>query len=406
MLTHTMECRKPEGDLFSVVISGDICPREENTADAAARAEEITGNVKPFFESADFRILQWECAVTCQDTPIPKTGPNLRCGPEALRLTTALNTDAVLLANNHTGDYGTFGIADTLSAFRALNIRTAGIGMTPEEAEKPLIFGGKDVRIALVNAAEHEFGFAYGDRAGSNGLDPMRLAGQIRELKQEGFLAVIALHGGIEHYGFPAPREQKLCRFLADCGAAAVFCCHSHCPQGIEFCKGVPIVYSPGNFYFPGRPTSPSCWYHGYLPKFYFDCKGACKVEILPFFNRKQAVELLSEEEMRLFEAEFEELNAPLHDAARSAELYRAWCLHKGIPILCNMPQRSTPENWLDPATVRSWLGFRNQLVNESHCDLARTSLLMIERGEVCCSDAAWDKIVRLQNPVWVKKDA
>lgn len=297
MLTRSIEWRKPETELFSVVISSDTCPREENSADSAARAEEIMGSVKPYFQSADFRILQWECAITRQETPIAKTGPNLHCTPECIRLASALGTDAVLLANNHTGDYGTPGIADTLEAFQAQNIRTVGNGMNLAEAEQPLKFEKNDLRIALLNAAEHEFGFSTEKCAGSNGLDSMRLACQIKELKAEGHLVLVALHAGIELFSFSAPRLQKLCRFLADSGAAAVFCCHSDCPMGYEIYKDVPIVYSPGNFYFPGRPTALPCWYHGYLAKFYFDGRGVCKLEILPYFNRKKTVELLNEEE-------------------------------------------------------------------------------------------------------------
>ena len=115
-----------------VVISGDFCPREENCADVTARAGEITAKVKPYFDAAEFRIVQWECAVTKQDTPIDKSGPNHRCYPECVAFAEALGTDAVLLANNHIGDYGDPGVKDSLDTFRASGIRTAGAGMTPE----------------------------------------------------------------------------------------------------------------------------------------------------------------------------------------------------------------------------------------------------------------------------------
>ena len=62
-----------------------------------------------------------------------------------------MNIDAVLLANNHTGDYDTEGVKDTLDTFRNLNIRTVGAGMDLQEAAKPLHIEHNGLKIALFN---------------------------------------------------------------------------------------------------------------------------------------------------------------------------------------------------------------------------------------------------------------
>ena len=80
----------PKTNTFSMAVAGDFCPREENCADLTARAFEITAPVKPFFDSADMKVLQWECTVTKQDTPIDKSGPNHRCYPECTVFAEAL----------------------------------------------------------------------------------------------------------------------------------------------------------------------------------------------------------------------------------------------------------------------------------------------------------------------------
>ena len=223
MNTRLLQWRTPGTKKFSAAIAGDFCPREENCADLTARAFEITAPVKPFFDSADLKVLQWECTVTRQDTPIDKSGPNHRCYPECTVFATALGIDTVLLANNHTGDFGAPGVKDTLEAFSKLNIRTAGAGMTEAEAFQPLHLEQNGLKLSLINAAEYEFGIAYRDVPGANGLDPIRLAAQIKAEKKENDLVIVTLHGGHEHLPYPTPRMKSWFRYFADCGADAVF---------------------------------------------------------------------------------------------------------------------------------------------------------------------------------------
>ena len=110
MTTRFIKLRNCRENNFSMVVAGDFCPREENCGYLIERIDEITAAVKPFFQTADLKLLQWECTVTRQDTPIDKSGPNHRCYPECAAFAPALGIDTVLLANNHTGDYGTPGI--------------------------------------------------------------------------------------------------------------------------------------------------------------------------------------------------------------------------------------------------------------------------------------------------------
>ena len=327
MHTKQIQWRDVAGSELKITVAGDFCPREINSDDVAARAGEICAKIKPYFEASDLRLLQWECAVTEKDTPIAKSGPNHRCFPNALAFAEELKTDAVLLANNHTGDYGASGVEDTLKIFAARGIGTVGAGMTQTEAEAPLVVTRNGFRIGLLNAAEHEFGIASGNRPGAAGLEIPEFPARIRALKEQCNLVLVLLHGGHEHYPYPSPRLQKLCRFMAESGADAVFNCHSHCPCGYEIYRNVPIVYSPGNFYFPARPNSRPSWYIGYVPKFHFDRKGAFALELLGYYNRKQALKPFSGTEQEQFSAYLEKLNAPLDHPEELQSLFDAWCV-------------------------------------------------------------------------------
>ena len=401
MNTRKIQWRQSGGKEFSAAIAGDFCPREENCADLVARVQEITAPVKPFFESADMKMLQWECTVTRQDTPIDKSGPNHRCYPECTVFAEALKIDTVLLANNHTGDFGDPGVKETLDIFSGMGIRTVGAGMNETEAAKPLYVEYNGLKAALLNAAEYEFGIAYGDKPGANALDPIRLAAQIKAEKAKNDLVIVTLHGGHEHLPYPSPRMRSWFRFFADCGADAVFNCHTHCPLGYEIYNGVPIVYSPGNFYFPNRPTSLPCWYIGYVPKFFFDSEGAFAMELLPYFNFKQGFRLPDEQESAEFFAYLDKLCAPIADEKELQKIFNAWCSSSGY--VSALFDRQKPENFDTRENVASCLGLRNLMTCQAHHDLLRTAMLLVERYQMSSAKEDLHIIKEAQTPSFVK---
>lgn len=403
MNTRKLSWRSGAPEKVSMVIAGDFCPREQNCDDLVSRVDEITAQVKPFFDDADFKILQWECTVTRQDTPIPKGGPNHRCYPECTVFATALGIDTVLLANNHTGDYGAPGVKDTLDAFDKLHINTVGAGMTEADAARPLHLEKNGIKISILNSAEYEFGIAYGDTPGSYATDPIKLSAQIKAEKAAGFKVIVTLHGGHELYSYPTPRLRSLCRFLADCGADVVYNCHTHCPLGYEIYNNIPIIYSPGNFYFPNRPTSLPCWYIGYLPKFTIDADGAFELEILPYYNRKQALGLMDDGDTEKFFSYLDGLSAPIADESALQKLFDAWCAAGGINgyfgTLFNRPIPDTFENY---GGKKANLGLRNLFTCQSHHDLLRNTLLLMERGQLKNAAELIPAIRAAQAPEWV----
>ena len=405
MNTRYIQWREAGKEKFSTVIAGDFCPREENCADVTARAVEITAQIKPFFDDADLKILQWECTVTRQDTPIDKSGPNHRCYPECTAFATALGIDTVLLANNHTGDYGAPGVKDTLDKFRALGIRTVGAGMNEDEAVEPLRVECGGFKCSIINAAEYEFGIASGGRPGSAAIDICRIALQIKGEKQKGNTVIVTLHGGHEHLPYPTPRMRSMFRFFAECGADAVFNCHTHCPLGYEVYNGVPVIYSPGNFYFPPRPTSLPCWYIGYVPKFHFDANGAYAMELLPYFNLKQALTLLDEAETETFFAYLDGLCAPVADEKELQKIFDAWCAQDGFAGyaggLFGVPK---PESADRRESVQKLLGLRNLLTCQAHHDLLRNTMLLLEQYRFAADMEKVALIKAAQTPEWVRR--
>lgn len=406
-----MKFREPVGETFTAAIAGDFCPREVNSAETAAHAEEIVKDILPFYRQADLRLLQMENAVTSGGTPIVKSGPNHRCSVEAaVNFSRALDAQILLLANNHTGDYGPEAVMETIENCRQAGFATVGAGANAEEAAEALIVEVKGMQLAILNYCENEFGIARRNTPGAAGIDLPEILAHVRELKKQGFLVLVTLHGGHETYPYPSPRMVKLFRAIADGGADAVFNCHTHCPLGSEIHNGVPIVGSCGNFYFPpkdSRVHRMPLWHLGYLPLFSFDSKGAWQLELIPYYNEYLRIRLLPAEEMDDFKAFFKDLCRPFEDMALCEELFDSWCFPEEPSSYFKLLFEAVyPENWSSDESVSDNIRFRNLLNCESHCDLLKNCFLIIEQRRTASAGKRRSEINAARFPGWLKVDS
>ena len=377
-----IQYREPDGEtLFRVVLAGDVCPgKEGGELVKASRSAEIMRPVADFIRSADLRFVQWETPTVSKENPIPKSGPNLNSPPETIRIVRDAGFDVALLANNHIGDHGPDGVLETLQCLHQSGMKTVGAGKNLEEANRPLALSAGGKKILLLNFAENEFGIAGETTPGVAPQSPLRNLKQTREAAKQADFVIVVLHGGHEHNPFPSPRLQELCRAFAEAGAALVFNCHTHCPEGVEFWNGAQIVYSPGNFYFPKYHSD--LWNTGYLTKCSFDRRGVYRLELLPFRFEKEQVTPLDNSGRALFEAYMERLCAPLADADLIRRLFEAWSTDKGRSYLVGTVT-GLPENWEnrleEEEVVGRLLHLRNLFTCESHCNMVKCYLRLIE---------------------------
>jgi poly-gamma-glutamate synthesis protein (capsule biosynthesis protein) len=68
----------------------------------------------------------------------------------------------------------------------------------------------------------------------------------------DGAFAIVVIHGGREYRSVPQPDQIELYRDLADRGADLILGSHPHFLQGMEVRGRSLIVFSLGNFIFPG----------------------------------------------------------------------------------------------------------------------------------------------------------
>ena len=403
--------REPEGETVSIAIGGDICPAEDSgSPEFAAALPEVLREVKPFFDDADFRLVQWETVLSDGGAPIVKSGPNLRRPPACAAFAEALGTDLAMLANNHIGDFGPDAVMETAAHLHGRGIATVGAGKNLADARKPWRGVVNGVRITLFNRAENEFGGATADRAGSAPQMALADLAEVRAAREESDLVGVLLHGGNEYYPLPSPRLAELCRAFADAGADFVFNCHTHIAGGVELHNGVPIVYSPGNFYFPSlRASKPRSvtWFGGYLVKFHCDRRGAFALELQPIqLDESGKLRLPSPAREALFFRMLEEFGAIIDDPRHLGRCFDGWCTQSGLSYMkamYKMPPREPAPDFTDPALADTLAPVKNIFGCEAHNELLRRTLLLITEHRLADARRVFEEEVEMFNaPAWL----
>lgn len=248
-----------------VLIGGDLCPIGRNMPlFQAGDAKALFNDLLPEFVKADLSIVNLECPLIREESPIEKSGPNLGAPEACVKGLKAMGIDVVGLANNHIMDHGIKGLRTTIDALRDRGIAYVGAGENLDAARRILIREVNGVRIGVLAVAEHEFCIASNESPGANPLDVIDFVRNIDEHRSEYDNLIVLVHGGNEHYPYPRPGLMDTCRFLVEQGASAVICQHSHCVGCMETYQGAPIVYGQGNFLFD-YPSTEAAWREGAL---------------------------------------------------------------------------------------------------------------------------------------------
>ena len=237
---------------MNILIGADLVPTSSNIdLFASGDAQALLGEeLNSILRNADYRIFNLEVPLTDQEHPISKCGPNLIAPTKCVAGYKAMHVDLLTLANNHILDQNLQGLNSTCDVLNDAGIAYTGVGQTPEEAARPYILECDGKRIGVYACAEHEFSIVTDHSAGANPIDLLESPDHITALKAQCNYVIVLYHGGKEHYRYPSPNLQKVCRKLVEKGADLVICQHSHCIGCEEKYHGGTIVYGQGNFLF------------------------------------------------------------------------------------------------------------------------------------------------------------
>ena len=237
---------------MSILIGADIVPTQSNVKlFEEAQAETLIGSeLCDLLKQSDYRILNLEVPLTDHQKPILKQGPNLKASTASIAGIKALGIDLLTLANNHIMDQDVQGLESTIKVLEKAEVAHVGAGESLQEAQKPHYFTVTGLKYGVYACAEHEFSIAEENKPGANPFDPLESLDHIEQMKTQCDYVIVLYHGGKEHYRYPSPYLQKVCRKMVDKGANLVVCQHSHCIGCEEQYKTGIIVYGQGNFIF------------------------------------------------------------------------------------------------------------------------------------------------------------
>lgn len=190
-------------------------------------------NVKQYFQMDDFTFANLEGVFT--DERLYSESYFSFRGPTAYtQILTGSSVEAVTLANNHTGDFGTKGMTHTKDALNAAHVT----------------YVEKDCSAIHVT----ESGLTIGLYAASFVLDEQDMKAEIQELRDHGAEIIIAaFHWGTEGAYRPGAMQTLNAQKAIDAGANIVYGSHPHVLQKVEEYNGGIIYYSLGNFSFGGN---------------------------------------------------------------------------------------------------------------------------------------------------------
>jgi poly-gamma-glutamate synthesis protein (capsule biosynthesis protein) len=198
------------------------------------------GGVAELFAHDDLTVVNLEGPLTDETSPVDKGEPPVfwfRSPPEYVEILKSGGVEACNLANNHTLDYGSAGLAQTKEV-----LDSAGIGH----------FGFDDTLLREVNGIRIGFfGFAFDSNA-------YNIRAIMDSLWADGAEVIVAyFHDGIEREYAPSSSQIAAAHTAIDYGASAVIMSHPHVIQGVEYYNDGFIAYSLGNFCYGGH-TNPA----------------------------------------------------------------------------------------------------------------------------------------------------
>ena len=207
----------------------------------------------------------------------------------------------VSLANNHALDYGQEALLDTFATLDEAGIPYVGAGESKTRAEEAIYIEAGGRKIGVLSASRVIPVVSWNIENQQPGLfctySSTRLVARIKEIEKECDFVVVYVHWGKERKEYPESYQRQLAKQYIDAGADLVVGSHSHVPQGIEYYKGVPIVYCLGNFIFNPNMVDT------YALKATFNQAGQTQLQVIPVgISNAFTQELTGEKALKFYE--------------------------------------------------------------------------------------------------------
>jgi len=307
---------------MQIIIAGDLVPTKSNIElfNSADLKMLLGEELLSIWNSVDVRIFNLEVPLSDRENPIDKWGPNLIAPTSTIEGIKALQPSLITLANNHIFDQGINGLKSTKKVLQEYGIPFVGIGDNVIDASKPYIIKQDEFKIGVYACAEHEFSIATDNTPGANPFDPLESLDHIQNLKFECNYVIVLYHGGKEHYRYPSPYLQKVCRKMVEKGADLVVCQHSHCIGSYEKYRNSTIIYGQGNFIFDNSDNE--YWRNSLLIKIEIGDHGI-DINYIPIIKESNVIRLASKEVGQNIIASFQKRSMAIMKSGFVEEKYK-----------------------------------------------------------------------------------
>ncbi len=248
----------PEPSTITLTVVGDIM-LVRGVPDPTVALAPMSDRLR----AADLTVGNLESTLSLNGEPQQPNDDSFGGTPALLQPLARAGFDALSLGNNHTGDYESTALVETIRAFDESPIESFGAGEGLKEASRPAIFEVGGVRFAFIafNAIGETPQAALGQpgalsvrmppRTGPlNTGDLDRVADVVEQAKRRADVVVVVPHWGGNYTRSVDPAQRTVARRLVAAGADLIVGGHPHWVQGSEEIRGVPVFYSLGNFIF------------------------------------------------------------------------------------------------------------------------------------------------------------
>jgi poly-gamma-glutamate synthesis protein (capsule biosynthesis protein) len=264
--------------------------------------------------------------------------------------------------------------------------------LTEKQAWEPLRVSIGDSRIAVVNISEGEDLTTARGAAGVCGWDHARTLSTIRQCKREGAFVIVIAHCGVEYIPFPPPYVAQEFRSMVDAGADCVIGHHPHVPQGIEWRRKRPVVYSMGNFVFY---QFTDLYYRktGFFVRIGVSGNSLSGFSVHPYRINEHGLQALAGAEARSFRRKLAVLSAPLSRPRGVEKAWSAYLDYYGTSGFTAEVQGILAKLKEEPEKGAAM--FRNRLTTLQHAELWRDFLTRIMAGTVHSPSAPITRLIR-----------
>lgn len=214
-------------------------------------------HLRGWIESYDLAICNLESNISEQRGQTEKPGNNLifTAPPAAGRALADGGWDLVATANNHSVDYGTDALLQTIKYLDESGVRFNGTAVAADRLYQPTILQVKDYRLAFLAVTD----ITNGPTRGTEIENHLNLAERdcllpaLMMAESQADFTILSYHGGIEYASAPTQATRDFAHWVVENGVDLFLGHHPHVIQGTEHYRNGLIIYSLGNFTFLQR---------------------------------------------------------------------------------------------------------------------------------------------------------